>query len=96
MSGADSLALKYDATAPAVTGGHAARGPDAGGWYNRAVPIAFSGTDATSGVDACTDVTYGGPDSATATVPGTCTRQGRQRQRARSSSASSTTRRDRS
>ena len=65
-------AISYDATAPAVTGGHAARVPDAGGWYNRDVPIAFAGTDATSGVDACTAVTYGGPDSATATVPGTC------------------------
>ena len=72
VSETDSLSLKYDATAPAVTGGHAARAPDTGGWYNRAVQIAFAGTDATSGVDACTAVTYGEPDSATATVPGTC------------------------
>ena len=72
VSGADALALKYDATAPAVTGVQAARGPDAGGWYNRAVPVTFSGTDETSGVDTCTNVTYGEPDSATATVPGTC------------------------
>ena len=54
VSGAGALAIKYDATAPAVTGGHAARVPDVGGWYNRAVPVTFSGTDATSGVDACT------------------------------------------
>jgi hypothetical protein len=72
VSGADALTLKYDATAPAVTNAQAARGPDAGGWYNRAVPVAFSGTDETSGVDACTNVTYGGPDSATAAVSGTC------------------------
>ena len=72
VSGADVFPLRYDATPPAVTGVEAARGPDAGGWYNRAVPVAFSGTDETSGVDACTEVTYRGPDSETATVPGTC------------------------
>ena len=55
-----------------MTGVQAARGPDAGGWYNRAVPVTFSGTDETSGVDTCTNVTYDEPDSATATVPGTC------------------------
>ena len=72
VSGTDVLPLKYDATPPAVTGAEAARGPDAGGWYNRAVPVSFSGTDETSGVGACTEVTYRGPDSATAKVPGTC------------------------
>jgi molybdopterin synthase catalytic subunit len=72
VSGDGGLTIKYDATSPAVTGGQAARVPDAAGWYNRAVPIAFAGTDAMSGVDACTALTYGGPDSATASVPGTC------------------------
>ena len=32
VSETDSLTIKYDATAPAVTGGQAARVPDAGGW----------------------------------------------------------------
>jgi hypothetical protein len=73
VGGPLGFALKYDATAPAVTGGAAARPADANGWYNRAVPVAFGGTDQTSGVAACTSATYGGPDSATASVPGTCT-----------------------
>ena len=36
--------------------------------------MAFAGTDATSGIAAggCTQVTYGGPDNAAASVNGTC------------------------
>ena len=65
--------LKYDATAPTATAGQPARAPDVGDWYNRAVAIAFTGTDQLSGVDTCATVTYAGPDSATASAPGTCT-----------------------
>jgi hypothetical protein len=65
--------LKLDKTAPVVTGGAPARGADVNGWYNHAVPIAFSGSDLTSGIAACTSTTYGGPDSATASLSGTCT-----------------------
>jgi hypothetical protein len=72
VSGTDSLELKYDATPPSVDDGVADRAPDVGGWYNAAVSVAFSGTDAMSGVHDCTRVFYSGPDSATATVPGTC------------------------
>jgi hypothetical protein len=68
-----AFALKFDATAPVATGGRAAREPDAGGWYNRPVAVSFSGSDQLSGVNACTSVTYAGPDSATTSVPGTCT-----------------------
>jgi large repetitive protein len=68
-----AFALKYDATAPAVMGGQAARGADVNGWYNRPVAVSFTGADQLSGVDACTAVTYSGPDGAGATVPGTCT-----------------------
>ena len=67
------FALKYDAAPPAVTGGQAARATDAGGWYNHAVPVAFTGADQLSGVDACTATTYSGPDGAAASVPGMCT-----------------------
>ena len=67
------FALKYDATPPAATGGQPARLPDVGDWYNRAVAIAFTGTDQLSGLDTCATVTYAGPDSATASAPGTCT-----------------------
>jgi hypothetical protein len=65
--------LSYDATGPVVTAGQAARSPDTNGWYNHAVGIAFSGSDQTSGVQSCTSTVYGGPNSATGSVPGTCT-----------------------
>jgi hypothetical protein len=72
VSGARPFALKYDATAPVVAGGTPARPADANGWYNRAVAVAFAGTDGTSGVAACTTAEYGGPDSGGASVTGIC------------------------
>ena len=72
-SAARSFALKYDAAAPAATSAQAGRGTDVNGWYNHPVPVAFSGTDQLSGVDRCTAATYTGPDSGTASMPGTCT-----------------------
>jgi hypothetical protein len=66
------LKIKRDATPPVVTGGSPARAADAGGWYNRDVLLTFKGTDQTSGIAACTSTTYGGPDSAAASVTGTC------------------------
>jgi hypothetical protein len=66
-----SVSIRYDATAPTVTA-ELARGPDANGWYNGAVKLATTGTDATSGIDACTSPTYGGPDAASASLTGTC------------------------
>jgi hypothetical protein len=65
--------IKLDKTAPVVTGGAPARAADVNGWYNHAVPISFSGSDLTSGIAACTSTTYGGPDSAAASLAGTCT-----------------------
>ena len=67
------LRIKLDKTAPVVTGGQPARAADVNGWYNHAVPIAFSGSDLTSGIANCTSTTYGGPDSGSASLPGTCT-----------------------
>ena len=72
-SSSRTFAIKYDATAPAVRSGQAARGPDSGSWYNHPVSIGFNGTDQTSGVNACTSTAFGGPDSGSASVPGTCT-----------------------
>jgi hypothetical protein len=72
VGAAGSFALKFDATAPAVTGAAPDRGPDSGGWYRRPVTVAFSGTDAVSGVESCSTATYSGPDSSTASVSGTC------------------------
>ena len=50
----------------------AGRGPDAGPWYRAPVPLTWSGRDATSGVLACTALTYAGPDDALARPAGTC------------------------
>jgi hypothetical protein len=72
VSASRTFELKYDATAPQVTGAVAGRGPDQAGWYNRAVAFTFLGGDATAGIDSCPAATYGGPDSASASVVGTC------------------------
>jgi hypothetical protein len=72
VGAAGSFPLKFDATAPAVTGAAPDRGPDNGGWYTRPLTVAFSGTDAVSGVEGCSAATYSGPDSGTASVSGTC------------------------
>jgi hypothetical protein len=42
------------------------------GWYNHPVGFAFAGDDDTSGIDACPNVTYAGPDGAGASVTGVC------------------------
>lgn len=65
--------VRRDATPPSVTGGAPARGPDGGGWYRSPVDVTFTGQDSTSGIAGCTSATYGGPDSASATVSGSCT-----------------------
>jgi len=66
------LQFKIDTDAPTVTGGTPSRAPDANGWFNQPVTISFSGSDGTSGIASCTSASYGGPDSATASVSGTC------------------------
>ncbi|HET9322999.1 MAG TPA: hypothetical protein VFO03_03915 [Gaiellaceae bacterium] len=63
--------FKVDKTAPAVSAA-LDRQPDANGWYNHALTVAFKGTDATSGLESCTSVRYAGPDSVAATVAGFC------------------------
>jgi hypothetical protein len=64
--------IHIDKTPPSVTDASPARGPDKNGWYNHPVEFAFHGDDASSGLQGCSTVTYGGPDSASATVTGTC------------------------
>jgi len=67
-----SIAIKYDATAPAVTPAPD-RQPDSRGWYRKPLTVSFAGTDLTSGVAACTaPVRYAGPDVAKAAVVGSC------------------------
>jgi hypothetical protein len=64
--------IKLDKTAPAASA-NPARAADLNGWYNHALPVGFSGSDATSGIDSCSaPQTYTGPDSATASVAGSC------------------------
>jgi hypothetical protein len=70
--GLASYPLRYDATAPHVTGAAAARPPDSNGWYNRPLAVTFQGSDATSEIDACTVADYSGPDAAATTVSGSC------------------------
>ena len=64
--------IKIDKTPPDVAAGVPSRPPDAGDWYRRPVDIVWSGTDAISGVAACTSLTYSGPDGPGAPA-GTCT-----------------------
>ncbi len=67
-----AFGLSYDATGPVVTA-TPARVPDSNGWYNHALTVTFSGTDATSGVESCVPPqTYSGPDDANASVNGSC------------------------
>jgi hypothetical protein len=72
VSAPSTFSLKYDSTPPSVSGSPA-RAPDASGWYNHAVAVAFTGSDATSGIDTCSSAGYGGPDAPGATLAGTCT-----------------------
>lgn len=66
------VTIRIDKTPPTVTTA-TARAPDVAGWFNRAVTVSFSGSDALSGVASCTTATYAGPDAPAATVTGTCT-----------------------
>jgi hypothetical protein len=65
--------IKIDNQPPTSLAASAARPPDANGWYNHPVSINWTGTDAVSGVAACTSLSYSGPDGATAGVSGGCT-----------------------
>jgi hypothetical protein len=71
-SASGSITIKYDATAPTVTG-TSTRKPDANGWYNHPVDVTFTGTDGASGVTECSPtVTYKGPDANPAKLVGQC------------------------
>jgi hypothetical protein len=67
-----SASLRYDASGPQVTT-TPARAANANGWYSAPLEVSFAGADPISGVASCdANETYSGPDSATATVVGTC------------------------
>jgi hypothetical protein len=64
--------LNFDETAPIVTAARTDRPPDHGTWFTAPVRLAVEATDATSGLAECPTVTYGGPDSASVSLIGTC------------------------
>ena len=66
------ITIRVDKTPPTVTAAVPSRRPDANGWYNHPLAITFQGTDATSGIAACTVASYTGPSSRSASVLGTC------------------------
>lgn len=66
-----SVTIRLDKTPPSAAGS-TERQPDANGWYNRPLNVAFSGADATSGIESCTSAAYAGPDSIGAVVAGSC------------------------
>jgi len=65
--------IKIDADPPTSVTASFARGADFNGWFNHPVAVIWQGSDATSGIAACSAVTYGGPDQAAAGVSGGCT-----------------------
>ena len=71
-SPAVTVALKYDATPPAVSAAPD-RAPDAKTWYRRPLTVKFAGADPVSGVAACTEPTrYAGPDRKEVALVGVC------------------------
>jgi len=71
-AGSASVTIKYDTAAPTVTA-TPSRKPDANGWYNHPVGVAFNGTDGGSGVRECTPAAvYKGPDASPAKLVGQC------------------------
>jgi hypothetical protein len=66
-----TVTIRRDATPPTAAASPA-RAPDANGWYNRPLTVAFNGSDATSGLEACSQATYAGPDNPVVSVTGSC------------------------
>jgi hypothetical protein len=67
------ITVKIDKAVPTGVSGAPDRPADSNGWYNKPVNIAFTGQDATSGIDSCTSSSYTGPDGSDLSVNGTCT-----------------------
>jgi hypothetical protein len=67
-----AIDLRYDGTAPQVTGSTPSRVPDSNGWYSSPLTVRFQGSDATSQIEACTEAQYAGPDAGAASVSGSC------------------------
>jgi len=72
-TGSAGVPVNYDAAPPSIDSVTLDRAPDSNGWYNHPVRVTFRGSDGGSGIDACTDVMYQGPDTTSTTVNGSCT-----------------------
>jgi hypothetical protein len=72
MQTSKSVVIALDKTPPSVAAAPD-RGPDANGWYNHAVTVGFTASDAVSGVAACDAAKqYAGPDGQSISVTGAC------------------------
>jgi hypothetical protein len=67
-----TVTVRIDRTPPTAVVATPARQPDVGLFYTAPLPISWSATDATSGIDTCTTLTYAGPDGAAVAPTGTC------------------------
>jgi hypothetical protein len=67
-----TVTVHIDRTPPTALLATPARPPDAGQRYTAPLPITWSATDATSGIAACTSLTYAGPDGPAVAPAGTC------------------------
>jgi hypothetical protein len=67
-----TVLLKLDMTPPSITGAAPSRPPDHKGWYRSPVRVAFSGTDALSGILGCSSTTYSSPKPGPVNLVGRC------------------------
>ena len=72
-SSSDSFTVRYDTVAPSTVA-TPSRAPNGAGWYRAPLSIAWVGSDATSGLAACSaTLPYGGPDTTGTPEVGSCT-----------------------
>jgi hypothetical protein len=71
-SASASVTIRRDTHPPSVAA-NADRAADGGGFYNHQLSVAWTGTDATSGIASCTSTPYAGPDGSGISLSGTCT-----------------------
>ncbi len=67
-----TVTVHIDRTPPTAVIATPARPPDVSPFYTAPLPISWSATDATSGIAACTTLTYAGPEGSAVAPTGTC------------------------